>query len=1849
MKTLITLNRLFLTCILLPIHLSLYPQAIDWKDHPDETFVFEIDEKDAEALLLSDPNEALVVNMLHTPVASFTKEWRDIPDKGHFIYAKINKNKVFYQYVPIIPFQVFLFKEYGVFSLQIVDKEGKVLSNAKVRIKGKWRLWDTAVSFDKESQTYRINDTSENTKRLLTIEAEGFKMFLDLNKHLVNPWYGGYNDSPYTPDFYSYMVTDKNKYKPGQLVRFKSYVLSNRKKPLKEELSIWIQGNNYKYKDLGTLSPYNPGGYAGDIQLHDSLDLELDRYYPIQLRDKKNRIVANASFKYEDYELYESRMEVKLSRYFHYYPEDNQIEIKVTDANNLLLQDVKADITVKRKSVNHSYADVLVLPDILLSERINLKNDEPTTYTIPASIFKEADGSYEVEVIVLTPDNQRREWRKTVNYFYSHYDLSYYTTNDTVHFLFNELGKNKPAKAMLFYDEAKKGKEIWLPHNEPFNQGHRSYLIKLADYPVEKRFYTAHFNSGLGLTGGIIADSFNVKLVNPLALELSWFLYQGNDLLEKGSGKEFDFKYPNTDLEVAHYVEIFYFMGDEEKVFRQVFVPKSEYLSVDVDLPERIYPGQKVDGTITVKDHLGEPVKDADLTAFATNSQLNYHVPDLPYYGSSPRMREQRSSYSINEKNYAYSTQLDYKFWNKHAKLDEMEYYRFTYPWNKTFIHTVNTPDSVTQFAPFVMKDGNAVDIYVIEVNGTPVYFSWTEQPRGYSFLASDTNKQQISIRLHDRALIFDSIRFEQGKKTIISVDLDHLPGNVRTVKLPNYRFNEHEANNYKKYIARFPVVWGIPASLIIDTTEYWVSHPLLLAEYKSNTLIGPIPQGKARFMNGVEYKQEGGFSYQFDGNVVYKYDVPVLPSNLRFTSSDQFNRLNQFYFSQKVIDQIITDYRNEHDIWRPEYIQISRNNIDMLFHLPEDKEKAGVANILFMDRKDKNIYLPDKLFERENALNIPEGIYDVILLYNNGKYLLQEKVPIKTQTYTEVKLNDLQIQEPDSSSQEWLKIKSYSWKDDNKYKYYSTEVKDIRYREFRGNKESGNIVMGRVYDEMNEPLIGVSVHLKGTDIGTITDIDGQFSLDIGQHSGTLVFNYIGLKSKEVNVYAFTNLTVPMESDELSLDEVVVVAYGVHKQTSLTGSVSSDSGDTGQSPPEKLDDTEKDESEILDAEDRLYNELMQLNGLRSNFSDVGFWEPRLFTDKKGKAAFSVTFPDNITRWDAVVYAMNRKLKTGTTRKYIRSYKPLMAELKTPQFLVAGDSAYFSGYLRNYTQSNEITGNLLFINQEDTLAHKKIGFTSSYQEHLLVKATDTDSITSTYLFTRDDGYEDGEKRSIPVAPLGTEIAGGSLQIMRNGDQVSVLAEPGEEVHIKITGKQFDIYMDATYYLTGYKYACNEQLASKLIGLLNYKVYQQYLNEPFNYDKNINEIIKRLLKNQNDKKLWSWWERSSETSYWMSAHILRALKLAKDAGYTVDLNIKQIENNYLDLRSYRAMRLDDIDLLHTLSDWGTEQQYAPAVQFFEQEIHRLESIEDSLSQKYTTCEKRSYLKEKLQLWEIRQKQQSGYVSDSIRHYLKEDVFGAVYCDDGLRRPWYNDVLATTLIAYRIIRNDSALQDIKEPMQMYILNTKRFGWNTYQASSAIMTVLPDLFNESYNKENPATILLSGKEDKLLNEFPYETVLKAGEHLSVKKKDGMPLIYSAYSLKRVTGERIGEAFEVSTNFSEADTLVAGKPVTLKVYLQVKQKNAEHVMIEVPIPAGCSYESKDRSYSRYETHREHFKEKAVIFCEALPEGIYSFELKLLPRYSGKYHLNPAKAEMMYFPVINANNELRKITINQHE
>lgn len=109
--------------------------------------------------------------------------------------------------------------------------------------------------------------------------------------------------------------------------------------------------------------------------------------------------------------------------------------------------------------------------------------------------------------------------------------------------------------------------------------------------------------------------------------------------------------------------------------------------------------------------------------------------------------------------------------------------------------------------------------------------------------------------------------------------------------------------------------------------------------------------------------------------------------------------------------------------------------------------------------------------------------------------------------------------------------------------------------------------ITGKVTDENGIPLPGVSVMVKGKTIGSTTDTDGNYTLEIPDDANVLVFSFVGMRREEVNISGQTFISVSLSEDLIGIDEVVAVGYGVQKRINLTGSVASVTGDILDSRP----------------------------------------------------------------------------------------------------------------------------------------------------------------------------------------------------------------------------------------------------------------------------------------------------------------------------------------------------------------------------------------------------------------------------------------------------------------------------------------------------------------------------------------------------------------------------------------------------------------------------------------------------------------------------------------------------------
>jgi TonB-linked SusC/RagA family outer membrane protein len=112
------------------------------------------------------------------------------------------------------------------------------------------------------------------------------------------------------------------------------------------------------------------------------------------------------------------------------------------------------------------------------------------------------------------------------------------------------------------------------------------------------------------------------------------------------------------------------------------------------------------------------------------------------------------------------------------------------------------------------------------------------------------------------------------------------------------------------------------------------------------------------------------------------------------------------------------------------------------------------------------------------------------------------------------------------------------------------------------GNTEQQRTIRGRVISQTGDPIPGVTVVVKGSTIGTITDVDGRFSLAIPANAATLAVSFVGMTAQEIPIAAQTEYNVTLMEETKGIEEVVVVGYGTQKKETVVGAITQVNNET---------------------------------------------------------------------------------------------------------------------------------------------------------------------------------------------------------------------------------------------------------------------------------------------------------------------------------------------------------------------------------------------------------------------------------------------------------------------------------------------------------------------------------------------------------------------------------------------------------------------------------------------------------------------------------------------------------------
>ncbi len=661
--------------------------------------------------------------------------------------------------------------------------------------------------------------------------------------------------------------------------------------------------------------------------------------------------------------------------------------------------------------------------------------------------------------------------------------------------------------------------------------------------------------------------------------------------------------------------------------------------------------------------------------------------------------------------------------------------------------------------------------------------------------------------------------------------------------------------------------------------------------------------------------------------------------------------------------------------------------------------------------------------------------------------------------------------------------------------------------------------------------------------------------------------------------------------------------------------------------------------------------------LRRRFRDYAWWRPTLVTDAQGRATTDVVLPDDITSWDTFVIGSDGHRRLGATTGQLRAYKALLAELAGPRFLVAGDHAQLLGKVLNYrTDTAQVTTTFKVGAQVVRTQAQRVS--SSVIDTLTVAApaTGADSVQVAFSLAQPTGYADGEQRSIVVMPVGTRERLGTFAVVTAADTtVQLPLDPRlGEVTVRLESNALPTLLAEIQHLQAYAYLCNEQLASKLLALLLEQRIRVAQSEEFKGQRAVNMLIRKLQQGrQQPDGLWGTWPGAAP-SFWVTTHALEALLAAEKAGFKIDINRVQ-------LQAYLLRELDErlstpaTPLALAANRRGTAIRPLP----FSPDADEALRLLRLLHQLGATTDYRTYLNRLdhaqagrrpldryLAATELRQQLGLPYQLDSLRCYrLRTELGGAFYADTARAASYFRyllpDRVGTTLLAYRVLRAQGGHEAELARIRTFLLGLRggSYWGSTYEAANIMATIGPDLLVPG-GQGVMAQVRLAGasaaREAGPITKFPFDLKLPAPDGpLLLHKTGGLPVYATAYQTRwNSAPEPAAKPFTVTTTIAGQTgrrvSLRAGQPAELVVTVDVKAE-ARYVLLEVPIPAGCSYGPTPVRNS-LEVHRENLRHQTGIFIDYLPMGKHTFRVALQPRYRGQYTLNPARAELVYFP-----------------
>lgn len=1633
--------------------------------------------------------------------------------------------------------------------LVIRNKDGQWVKSAEVIASKK------IIPFNVENNGYLVEADSE----YLRIKYQGEELFYSL-KTFASSYRKKSNRG-----IKEFWASSKPMYRMGDTLKVKYF---NKKmsrfdrvnNPLRVSLSsqgIWEDTVFY-------VKPYRKSFYEFSFPLA-TWNFTLDKDIRVSV---SNRGVYSYHFvPYTQYELKDLLLDYQINKTKIHKEDSLILQVNVKDKNQFLLHDatVYAEVVfsnLRKQSISTKQEE---FQKIIWSGELTKESDGHFYLRLTGNDFPGVDANYTISLKATTSNQLTIEERIT---FITDYDLGFEVStvrNDSI--VINALNKEKLSGNYTvtflntLYEELASQKlslQKWvvLPKGTEYlkvsSEEGQVYLQPVSDFlqPQVK-----------------IDQQQSVTAIEVQSSAPVWYtVTKNNKIITSGYKERVNHQYPSGRKDVF-LVKIYYLQGNEwkEASYSSSFSPAYK---IEIEAPEKAAPGQEVNTLLTVKDQNGRPVKDLDITASGVKEQFErtnfYAESSVP--AQHKRIKMQRVENIDQYQKIKDVKQLKEFYDNPLMQL------MYT---DSAYVYTEDAPTQADQLLfYYIGKD----DLVAILKDREPVQLSVNKNTAVIPANLLECTEKLLVVTSRKQFYIHQ-VSVPKGKRKVLVVNEKGVFNNKTLVSAVTHK------------ISFTPQYFSVSNTRYRYTTAYLKADDsyIPLSAGGSNFFLSRLHNGYSlhnyRLYNQL-FRPNAFSSFFIDKGYVYEKKEPESEFSKSGYKKILPGALRDIIYSEEDLDSLhihslltgATERTGEYNF----YLDVGNN--------------VSPKYVLVRYNDTLNVY-------ETNRVNIKTNSRPVIYYFYSYSKVLIDSVEKKS---------DYIVRKPDPQ----LKLAN----DTERKELYrllekKTGFESIRL-EYSEDWTSLNYIKLMVLDEQYNPIPFANVKYQGGNAST-------------NQNGIVTIPWIKTPYVEISALGYNSVKyywqensniILMQPESYDLEEVVVVGYGAKRsiETSLAGRVAGLSAKNTNIRIRGLASMERnlESDDMMSKKEDAHSDVQDINEVqevsyyvpivRSSFKDEGFWFPDLRTDINGQINLKYKLPDDITAWKAQFLITDGKKHFYTKKLPLRVYLPVFVDIEHPRFLTDKDYFQYTTKVRKVEDSGTVNIEQEIAINKETVKNNTVRLTDLLAAKIFAQVNADTAVRIEYKVSIDKKMVDAIEKTIPVFPVGTLIADQEYVVLTKDTSIKV-ANRSANIYLAIQNNYPSVLNDRIKYLRDYFYDCNEQQASKLIGLLWQKKLYESQQMKFKQDGLVRKIIKQLVSNQNDKGGWSWFGKKDATE-WITDHVNTALKMAVENGYEVKTEVFA-KINGLALEWKNNAKSDRIVALKILNEAVAEKDirlgYDKRSPYHILLLSRILNLEvDSVLSK------------------VIEKEYIAYYPSAFSFVLDNSVI-------------------VNIELYRYLKSinhrmaPKVLNHLKE-----IFLSKQY-LNTYQLSNLMNVVMPEMITvNSATKEN--RFWVNGQPVKFNEEGYYENQFKSTDSIDMRF-EGTSLSYLSFYSKRwdTAAVSVNNGYRVTTDLVSATR--PGEIVKLKVSVDA-ERTADYVMLEIPIPAGLDYAEKPAArYGEY--YRSYYDHQVVIFYESLAAGKFEIEIPLVARYEGKYYINPAKISQQYFPAFYGATEVKWMNI----